>query len=412
MAYGGGGTGTGENLNGKKIKKRKLTQETFCSPLLTNSSRKKKRAKVANKCKTSHVATIVAATTTTTTTTTGDNKNSTNVDSPKNSSPSNSPKNMETTNVPIRNRPSKKLSACITKNLVEDMTNYISAVEDSATPNVNVTSSIKNIKQNIIECLDADGTSDEKSSNSDIINSLMVKNAMHRKKTIASVVKKVINNMDYEVLLDPDFKRNPFMQNISIMEHVFKNNYKDGKFYKNSFTNMEIPEIGVRYISSQLREMNPENKYEKYCKRSHMKRKSIGAIDTPMNNGITENKCWAYNAFGITLKSFILPLEKIMGAEHRPCLACLFSMYTNIFIDNSILNAHAFNLMQLFSVRTNQFDGYDKKYIISQGAIPNFRGHMKFHDKTHYVLDKEKFKISSGDWLHGLSEISKIHFRQ
>lgn len=315
----------------------------------------------------------------------------------------------EDLHAPKREQPSFELSEEITKLAVNDYTNYVLSVKSSDTPLINVSDSRDNMKINIIESLKSQMDSEKDKSDKEIINNLMKRSA-HDKKNILNQVVNSIMNDNYTKFLDPDFRRSPFIQNLSIIENVLNRKKYDRDLMKNNFTNYNIPELGVSYISREMREVNPENRYEHYCLNSHMKRKSMGVSDTSVNNGMVPNNCYGHKTFGITLKSIVFPLEKTDSAPQRKCVVCLFQEYTDLFIETNMLNTVTKVFIQEFSVRIDQPDGYKSVNTIPQGEIPLIKAPMKFHEKSHYVVNGKKLRTTSGKWLKGLDEKSSIHF--
>lgn len=318
-----------------------------------------------------------------------------------------------------RKAPTKEIADRMTTEVVNDITNYVSASEKSSSPIINVNHAFKNLRTNILECLKSEVNIDESGPNEKddnyvrVIREVIKKNATETNNIIEKVIVDVIKNVDFSTVLDPNFRRNLYMPNISIMESVYKNNSDiNGDLKKNNYCNVSLQALDIRYISTQLREVNPESEHEKYCINSYLKRKSVGTIDNEVNNNMRSNKCYAKNTYGVDLKSFVLPLEKERSAKRRQCMVCYTKMLTDIVLANDFSRIHTINLLQSYTVLFGQIGGYYENFTLSQGSIPSLLGPMKVHNKTHYVVNNRKMKTKSGKWLKGLSEISSIHFRE
>lgn len=303
-------------------------------------------------------------------------------------------------------QPTKEDCAVITGLIIEDMTNYVSVVETSKEPVLNAISSQKNLKENVSKTLELMLKDD--SSDSDVRKKLRELNAQDRAQMINKVFNSVADN-NYESLIDKDFNTITMMPHMSLLASLLKTSDKD-LVIKRLRQNMDLPTVGVSYISSQMREVNPESQSEDYCANSYLTRKNVMSVDNEVSKHMKINNCWAYKMFGITLKSFDIPLETLNKETRRKCVLCYFNEYTSIFVESAITNCFNVCADQLFCVKAGIVDGYVENVLISQRHLPIFKGPMKINQKSHYIVVQKKMTTRSGFPLNGLEEISSIHF--
>lgn len=285
-------------------------------------------------------------------------------------------------------KPTIQVAEAITKTMIHDATNYISSTEcNDTTSEVNFMESYKTVKKSL--------------------GNGVLYNQEKLKKFIEQDMKKLKDGIDF----DPDFRNGLYFPNVCTYNMIMNHRYNKKKraFNVSDFINLKIPVFGVSYINSQLRQPNPQNRGEMYCKNSNIKTESPSEAVNKINPFI-KNDCAAYNHFNVTLMSFRLTDEPQESITHRPCVYCILKEYTNISYDTRQISRSIMNINQLFSVLVDQPDGYRSDCILSQGDVPVFFKHMVAFVKTNYVFVEKKKKISTG-WLSGLSEIPEMHFQ-